>query len=382
MIEAVEFENLKALRQVRIDLGRMTLLVGANGSGKTSVLQGIHRLMQLPARNPSEKTGPHGRPGAIFGGPSGVRPLFGGTPEQGFSIQGRFDDGSILGVSARADTEWEVRFDCWFQGDGNSGRVVFPPTNNNNLHALLEPLRTKRTSSIVLLRLDASELAKEHYSETAEPRLEYNGEGLASTLQYLQGLRDGTLEAIEQSLARVVPRAKRIRALPTKVRRRERKRVTVEGQDFVTEQEHDRTGARFEIEVDGQGWVRADQLSEGTLLTLGLLVVLHHRAPNTVLLDDVDKGLHPGAQKALMTVLREILEMRPLLQIVGSTHSPFVVDCVEPESVQVLAISGDGSTKADSLTNHPAWPRQKNFLSTGEFWSGVAEAWVTELRAG
>src|SRR5437762_14213584 len=48
MIHHASFRNFKALRNVEITFdSRLTVLVGPNGSGKTSVLQGIHFLCQL-----------------------------------------------------------------------------------------------------------------------------------------------------------------------------------------------------------------------------------------------------------------------------------------------------------------------------------------------
>src|ERR1700722_13048381 len=48
MITRAKFENFKALRDVEITFdSRLTVLVGPNGSGKTSVLQGIHLFGQF-----------------------------------------------------------------------------------------------------------------------------------------------------------------------------------------------------------------------------------------------------------------------------------------------------------------------------------------------
>jgi AAA15 family ATPase/GTPase len=46
MIDLVHFENFKSLQDVTLDLGRLTALVGANGCGKSSVLQAMHLLSQ------------------------------------------------------------------------------------------------------------------------------------------------------------------------------------------------------------------------------------------------------------------------------------------------------------------------------------------------
>src|SRR5436190_18041176 len=48
MIHRAKFQNFKALRDVEVTFdSRLTVLVGPNGSGKTSVLQGMHALSQL-----------------------------------------------------------------------------------------------------------------------------------------------------------------------------------------------------------------------------------------------------------------------------------------------------------------------------------------------
>jgi len=55
MIDRIHFENLKSLASVTLDLGRFTALVGANGCGKSSVLQGLHLLSQTGLKKPADR---------------------------------------------------------------------------------------------------------------------------------------------------------------------------------------------------------------------------------------------------------------------------------------------------------------------------------------
>src|SRR6266571_1406510 len=44
MIESIQFRNFKALRDTVLPLGRLTLIVGANGSGKSTAMQALETV--------------------------------------------------------------------------------------------------------------------------------------------------------------------------------------------------------------------------------------------------------------------------------------------------------------------------------------------------
>ena len=125
--------------------------------------------------------------------------------------------------------------------------------------------------------------------------------------------------------------------------------------------------------------IPAHAISEGTMLTLGLLTVLMNpKQPNLVLLDDIEQGLHPKAQRDLVAVFKEIIEDNPNLQIIFSTHSPYIIDELTPSQVHVLSNSNLGFTSSKRLDEHPdvEWARQT--LTTGEFWDAEGEDWVID----
>lgn len=83
------------------------------------------------------------------------------------------------------------------------------------------------------------------------------------------------------------------------------------------------------------------------MLTLGLLTVLMNPTqPNLVLLDDIEQGLHPQAQRQLMNVFKEIIAESPNLQLIFSTHSPYIIDQLTPSQVHILNNSKSGFTIA------------------------------------
>ena len=63
-------------------------------------------------------------------------------------------------------------------------------------------------------------------------------------------------------------------------------------------------------------------------------------------LDDIDHGLHPKAQWDLLKQLRRLLAQYPDLQIVATSHSPDLVDELDPSEVVVMALRADGTSAA------------------------------------
>lgn len=137
----------------------------------------------------------------------------------------------------------------------------------------------------------------------------------------------------------------------------------------------------FELLFDTQAAdnIPAHSVSEGTLLTLGILAVLHSpQKPQLVLIDNLDQGLHPRALKNLIGQLRRIQEQDPELQIVATSHSPYLLDAVLPEEVLLTSLDEAGYTAVKPLTAHPEYDRWKDLMAPGEFWSTVGEGWVAQ----
>jgi predicted ATPase len=125
----------------------------------------------------------------------------------------------------------------------------------------------------------------------------------------------------------------------------------------------------------------AEQVSEGTLLVLGLLAALHAPGrPSLVLLDDLDRGLHPKAQRELIALLRGLLETNPDLQLIATTHSPYMLDCMAPNEVRMTFLGDDGATVCAALATHPKYEKWKDEMTPGEMWSLFGEKWLVEPK--
>ena len=83
-------------------------------------------------------------------------------------------------------------------------------------------------------------------------------------------------------------------------------------------------------------------MSSGERAVLELSVGLSKLKGALVLLDEVDMGLHPHTQKKLMLQLQR-LALRNDLQIVATTHSPTILDCVPEVARLFLERRPDGA---------------------------------------
>jgi len=136
-------------------------------------------------------------------------------------------------------------------------------------------------------------------------------------------------------------------------------------------------------DMQGAESIPAHAVSDGTLIATGLLAVLmgaEEETPQFLMIDDLERGLHPRAQRELVAVLRKILKQRPNLQIVFTTHSPYIIDELAPEETWLLNTDDGGVAYARRLSEHPDAEQNLQVLTTGEFWSAEGEDWVLENR--
>jgi len=234
------------------------------------------------------------------------------------------------------------------------------------------------TPTVDLLRLDATRLAQPAYSGALVPRIAPDGEGLAAVLADMLITRPDDFGRIERSLRAVVPSVQRIRLERAPVSRPELQQVTVNGQTTTSRIEREYVGHRVIFDMDGAPQLPAHGASEGTLITLGILTaIMSHRGPHLVLLDDLERAIHPRAIADLVTEMRGLLALFPDLQIIATSHSPYLIDQLAPEEVRLM-IADEHRVMCAGLGDHPQIDRWKEIMRPGEIWSMVGEEWVKE----
>jgi predicted ATPase len=361
MIHRAKFQNFKALRDVEIAFdSRLTVLVGPNGSGKTSVLQGI----ELASRTAELELPPE----ALFVSHPTLQEVWGGpeSAELLIELSEENSSDSVRGLrleAAKAGRQWQAGNRsslAWWSLYGRRSDSVQTYHLGRKCPAEARPTFIP----VELLRLEPKALRAVSVTEQSPPRMDSSGAGLPSVLSHLKLADDARFEQIVKEFTHLIPNVNRVRI----------ERVRPDNRELFGE------GMLFDL-VAASG-VRASGMSDGTLYLLGLLTLIcgPHR-PKLLLLDDLDHGLHPKAQMELVGVLRKLLAQFPDLQIVATSHSPYILDKLKPEEVRLVTLRDDGTSACARLEQHPQYPVWKESMSPGEFWSHAGEDWIKKLPA-
>jgi predicted ATPase len=331
MIETLSLRNFKVLRNVDVRLRPLTLIVGPNGSGKSSLLlalaQALGSLGTLPLVGENSPS---------------VRPSL-----DSIDFKSRLPDGPVqLRIVVKLGSRsWDLNL-----VEGSHFKL-----NGDDPSAFRE-----ENYFPALLNLDLKSLAAPSLEQRVIQALAPDGSGLAWVLAGLHLEAHSQFKEIVKRLQAVVPTVQDLRI--------KRKGL---GPETV--------GYELLFDMKGGEGIPAQFVSEGTLLTLALLVLLAGpNPPGLVLIENLERGLHPKALQDLVLQIRSLQEQNPRLQIVATSHSPYLLDFVEADEILLTSLDEEGYASVRPLSEHPEYDRWKDVMAPGEFWSTVGESWVVQ----
>ena len=358
MIETLSLRNFKVLREVDVRLRPLTLVVGPNASGKSSLLQALACITERLS-NPSKE---------VFQGERASSVLTSRHPRGPLTLQCRINQAGF------GDLDFQLAFEpdlvpfyrVWGNWPHGEFREHVPP----DLAKLIRPSGA--------VNLDVKLLAAPSYLPEITRALPSNGRGLSSILANFYLEQPSRFRELVDRLRAVVPVVEDLRLKPAEVWQTE---FEQRGTERV-EARRRYVGFELFFNMKGADDVPAHAISEGTLLVLGLLTVLSSpEPPQLVLIDDLERGLHPKALGDLVQQLRRLEEENPEFQIVATSHSPYLLDYLNADEILLTSLGEDGYAAVKPLTDHPEYDRWKDVMAPGEFWSTVGERWITESAA-
>jgi predicted ATPase len=363
MITSIRLQNFKGHRDTTVPLGRLTVLVGPNGSGKTSVLEALELQSRLATEAPAD----------VFSGDASWIDLLGRGGEKDMSLlsEGTGPEGPWqlkTAISASPASEQASISCAWKQGDDAHVSQSWAGSSHGNVPQIRQVMGV-----VTLYKLSARRIAAAAHRDSVAPVVGYDGANTAVALETIKLGQDEDFARIEHEIRAIIPNIVRVRIKPMAVR-------IPMPKDVLPGHEQDAIGSKIFFDFRGAPNVPAHMASEGTLITLAILtVLLGPNRPNVLLLDDFDQSLHPQAQIEMVRLLKRLLEEFPDVQIVATTHSPYILDELDPQDVVVFALRADGSVATKRLSEHPQAAKMKDALSAGQLWSLDPEAdWVPD----
>jgi predicted ATPase len=121
-----------------------------------------------------------------------------------------------------------------------------------------------------------------------------------------------------------------------------------------------------------------NDVSDGTMLVMALLVLQHQKTPVDVLaIEEPERGLHPWLLGEVIKVLRAMTKGEGVprkMQIILATHSAELLEFVEPHEVRFFGRdTTDGSVRVqEAPTRTPEW-----CAAFDEYRRSLGEAWLS-----
>lgn len=133
--------------------------------------------------------------------------------------------------------------------------------------------------------------------------------------------------------------------------------IHLETKDFRLPAEAKRKGEVFKRERNlflgrtkqDVSWL--EMCSDGTLIVVALIAAYLSDADNRpiLLVEELENCLHPAAIKKLIRFFQDNSDRWPVLI---TTHSPYVLNCVDPEDVRVAVVDETGAVQVESVRNN------------------------------
>ncbi len=321
MIKKIWLRNYGPFKDAELALEPLTVIVGPNASGKSIALKALHMLR-----------------------------VGGGIDRVLSSMRKKGSKPELVEVGFQPQKDREV---TWRHP--LSEEIIRASGKHEDL------------PGTVLLRLQPQVLREASYLDSDVPLLREDGYGLATVLADMKLTDNDAFASILNHTRRIIPSFEDLLFRRAKVENpRER---SVIGNELV-------------FDMKNAPGLRPAAVSDGTLLVLGLLTILEGYTkkdgekgePLLVLIDELEHSLHPKALGELVSQLRQLAH-ESNVQVLATSHSPYLVDWLKPEEVRITSLLEDGSATIRELGDHPEFDRWKEEMKPGEFWSTVGEDW-------
>ncbi len=367
-LRRVKVRNYKSVGSCDIELARLTVLVGRNGSGKSNFLDALRFVVDALQTSLDHAIKSHG-------GIDSVRRRSTGHPRN-FAIELEFDlptaDCANYGFEigsqpgggffvkrevltiVRPSGRTLASFDM-AEGRVSASKENMPPAARDRLYLVnaagLPEFRGVYDALLAMGFYSLNPAAmKEFQSPDAGELLHRDGANIASVIGRLTIDEPNTIERIKSYLTTIVPGIEDLARVAL---------GPMETLEF-----------RQRIVGSTHPWkFYAASMSDGTLRSLGALVAVMQLANRKepirlVGIEEPETALHPAAASALMDALREAACHT---QVVITTHSADLIDQLNPEEDRLIAVQSlEGTTRLGNVDQPSQAAIRDHLYTAGE----------------
>ncbi|WP_319519669.1 ATP-binding protein [uncultured Martelella sp.] len=336
LLNKVSIKNFKAIEATDIELAPFTVIVGANGSGKSSVLQSLHWMLQS-GRSLSIDTNKDVKKGSTLSEkeatymPSPDYRNSGNGPEYGNKAGTPQLD---LSVKATDENENKIEANMWIKSARNEGLSVHVPANNEFVRKLRD--RSQEFSSYIpgLAGIPLDEVKR---TKVIVHRQAAAGDANTVLRNILLLLKETEIEGLS-GLDYVTTFVSQVMGeLELFVEFDEERHSTIHAQFQTLKMKESDQRRRKPLELAGIGFLQVIQI----------FTYLVYFRPVLLLVDEPDSHLHPATQERLVRVLATAAREFGT-QVILSTHSPSVVRALPPEAKVVWMKDGEVQENGDT----------------------------------
>jgi predicted ATPase len=367
MLSRLKVQRFKSLFDTEVKLEPLTVFIGPNGSGKSNICEAIFELSSLLKWNINSTEPPPNILSSSYASKVWQGNLDFLSLEAVTLSQGEYE--SIVIKLNYYGKNIKIGFNK--NGTENTRGIKFEPATETviNIQGLIEEilrilidfqfpnsgiataLRKVKIYDFFPTDLVNQELKKE---------LERSGKGIVySLVDILHSNRKG-FDELEQRLTQLVPNIKEI-SLPRG-----------ENQTFFLEL----------IDKYSEHPIPASDVSDGTLRLLAFLTALYQKeTPSIICFEELENGVHPWLLHKMMELLKIVstdgINGKPV-QVLITTHSPLLLNYVEPYQVRAVELDHEGKTQVHALPLE-----SKRFQKALEAYDGeLGELWFTNVFGG
>jgi predicted ATPase len=302
VIKEFTIKNYRCFDELVAPLGPLTVLIGENNTGKSCFLQAIARSLTVGANAKRPSSQPK----------ISLSERYRMNLENKVSFQVNLSSGNVFLFDE--DKPPESRHSRVIQTDGVTS------DSPNKIESEFSPINFFEVPKLKLGMSSQGITSKQKIADV----LKDDGEQIAGLIDYLLRNDRKRFDEIERTLMELIP--------------------GVEGLHVGTPKIEER---QLEMVVENGLQIKASQASVGVKLMIFFVTLAYHPVPpKTLLIEEPETGVHPKRLADIMKLLRSMSKgehgIHPV-QVIMSTHSPYLLDCVDLNHDTVLVFERESS---------------------------------------